>query len=197
VGGRAASCSRRTIPRRTRRIDRSAPWCEYAGWEAHGYYKSSDPGCASPAWIGWGVGDQARYSNDRTDYVAFMLRADNEGDQLGWKKFDGYSLLVHYDWPPNPPSNMSMSAGTSQTPCSADPASPVYLNNAAGLLTLRTDGRPTIPSAPRPSQPAAALCRMSNRPLPDGGDLDYPADRLCPESPICAHPSPADRSRHR
>ena len=28
-------------------------------------------------------------------------------------------------------------------------------------------------------------------------DLDYPADRLCPESPICAHPSPADRSRHR
>jgi len=104
-------------------------------WEAHGY--ANDARCASPAWIGWGVGDQVRYSNVRTDYVAFMLHADNESDQDGWKKLDGYSLLVHYDWPPNLPSNLNWSAGTNRTPCSTDVGNPDYVNNAAGPLTLR------------------------------------------------------------
>ncbi|GIH14857.1 LamG-like jellyroll fold domain-containing protein [Rugosimonospora africana] len=103
--------------------------------EMHGYNAS-----CGPAWIGWGVGDQVRYSNDvtRTDYVAFMLHANNEGEQLAWKKLDGFTLLVHYDWPPNAPSSPFISAGTKTVACSTDPTNPNYVNNAASPLTLRT-----------------------------------------------------------
>jgi hypothetical protein len=102
--------------------------------EMHGY----NAGCG-PAWIGWGVGDQVRYSNDvtRTDYVAFMLHANNENEQWAWKKFDNFTLLVHYDWPPAAPSSPSTSAGTKAVGCSTDPANPSYVNNASGALTLR------------------------------------------------------------
>ncbi len=106
-----------------------------ARWEVHGY-----DGSCGPAWIGWGVGDQVRWSNDRTDYVAFMLHANHEGEAYGWKKFDGYQLLVHYQWRPNVPSSISWSAGTTTRPCSTDASNPHYVNNQAGALTLRATG---------------------------------------------------------
>ncbi|NEA30675.1 LamG-like jellyroll fold domain-containing protein [Streptomyces sp. SID13031] len=98
-------------------------------WETHGYSSS----CAA-AWVGWGVGDWVRYANDnRARFATFMLRANNENDQWGWKKFDGYQLLVHYDWPPYQPSNLSTSAGTNTLPCSGEQ----FVNNATGDITLR------------------------------------------------------------
>ena len=111
--------------------------------EMHGY----DVNCG-PAWIGWGVGDQVRYSNDvtRTDYVAFMLHANNEAEQWAWKKFDNFTLLVHYDWPPNAPTALSYSAGTTTAPCSTEPANPDYVNNATGPLTLRATATDPDPS---------------------------------------------------
>ncbi|MFD0688738.1 LamG domain-containing protein [Actinomadura fibrosa] len=104
--------------------------------EMHGH----DPGGAcGPSNIGWGVGDAVRWANDRSwDLVSFMLRANNEEEQYGWKKFDGYSLLVHYNWPPNPPSKLSWSAGTATRPCSTDPGAPDYASNDAGPITLRS-----------------------------------------------------------
>jgi hypothetical protein len=65
-----------------------------------------------------------------------MLHANDENEQWAWKKFDNFTLLVHYDWPPNAPSNPSSSAGTKAVGCSTDPAKPSYVNNASGALTL-------------------------------------------------------------
>ncbi|MEU5884984.1 LamG-like jellyroll fold domain-containing protein [Spirillospora sp. NPDC047279] len=104
----------------------------------HGYATSGDCG---PAWIGWGVGDQVRYSNARTDRVAFMLRGTSESDQYGWKKFNSYRLLVHYNWPPSAPTNHAWTAGTIKRSCSTNENSPHYINNAAGPITLRAVAR--------------------------------------------------------
>ncbi|MGW3653482.1 LamG domain-containing protein [Streptomyces sp. NPDC000878] len=106
--------------------------------EMHGY----EPGGAcGPANIGWGVGDQVRYSNGQgATHVAFALIAEDETEDYSWKKFDAYSLLVHYNWPPDVPKNFSWSAGSFSRPCSTDVNNPDYASNASGPIILRATG---------------------------------------------------------
>ncbi|MFL6073817.1 MAG: LamG-like jellyroll fold domain-containing protein [Mycobacteriales bacterium] len=116
-------------------------------WEMHGY-----SGACPPAGIGWGVGPQVRAANDAGQtYVAFMIQGNKDVEQpdpYTWKKFDGYGLLVHYDWPPNQAANLTESTGTQAVACSRDVNKPNFVNNAANDITLSATGTDPDPGQP-------------------------------------------------
>lgn len=109
----------------------SQPWAYLVGGrnEAHGY-NSTCPG----AWLGWNVTAQViNHVNGGSATSSYMLRAENEGDGLAWKKFNNDpTLLVTYNSIPDAPSGMS----ADNRACAVQPNEP-YGHQAAPVLRAR------------------------------------------------------------
>ncbi|MGH3168310.1 MAG: LamG domain-containing protein, partial [Trebonia sp.] len=66
--------------------------------------------------------------------ITFGIRADNEGDEYGWKQFsDVVTLSTTYDKPPNKPGDLKTSPGTS---CTASPPTTVGDGDVTLYATL-------------------------------------------------------------
>jgi hypothetical protein len=92
-------------------------------------------------WVGVGAGPSvSRKLTAGSDVVTFAVTASNEGDELAWRKFDNANLIVHFNWPPDVPSNRWASVGQGPSlGCADDPAKSVSFSSELTMHVTATD----------------------------------------------------------
>ncbi|MGI5292114.1 LamG-like jellyroll fold domain-containing protein [Nonomuraea polychroma] len=144
LGGYSATCDKSTFwLAHSGAVWSGTTWATQPGtghsqerWEA-GFGRT---GCA-PRWVGWDVGSDVAWSNERADDVTFRVSGP-EGDKYGWRKWDTTSqgqhpkLIVRFNRYPYTPGELTASP---KPGCAYAPNEPYISTNTPTVKARLSD----------------------------------------------------------